>query len=493
MKRYIFNIIVSFFTVYSFGQTPIEILSAQELIYNQTQGDYQLCKGNVKFKQGTVFMDCDSAKFYDKENKIEAFGSIRILQRDTLDLRGEFLTYDGDNRLATISKNVTLSDGKMILSTESLLYNLIDKKGNYSSGGHIVNGDDNLYSRRGTYLSRTKDLFFRDTVRLINPDYTMESDTLQYNILSKTATFLGPTYIFSDENTIFCNYGWYNTQTETSQFSQGAYIESNNSRLDADSMVYFRISGLGEAFGDIQFEDSVEKISIFGQYASYQRLSNKTLISGEPMAIKKMSGDTLFLKADTFIDYIDSMQHRLLSAFSNVRLYKSDIQSYSDSLCYNFSDSSIGFYEKPILWSGNNQLTGDTIFIFTNDSVVEFMDIRGSAFTIEEDINGLYNQVSGRHMKVYFKAGELKTIDVQGNAQSIYFALEDSTQYTGVNDVYCGDMRISMNKKNVRTIKFMTQPKSIFYPLEKFPKTKYRIPGFKWEIDLKPKKPNFIN
>ena len=69
------------------------------------------------------------------------------------------------------------------------------KRGIIHPVGTLINGDDNLYSRRGTYLSRTKDLFFRDTVRLINPDYTMESDTLQYNILSKTATFLG-TYLY---------------------------------------------------------------------------------------------------------------------------------------------------------------------------------------------------------------------------------------------------------------------------------------------------------
>ena len=116
------------------GQTKIEILSADELIYDQKIGDYQLCKGNVQFKQGNMFMDCDSARFYDKVNKIEAFGDIYIRQQDTLDLHGEYLEYNGDTRLALIRKDVVLSDGKMILSTEQLNYDMVNHIGYDASG-----------------------------------------------------------------------------------------------------------------------------------------------------------------------------------------------------------------------------------------------------------------------------------------------------------------------------------------------------------------------
>ena len=99
---------------------------------------------------------------------------------------------------------------------------------------------------------------------------------------------INPSYIFSDENTIFCNYGWYNTQTETSQFSQGAYIEGKSNRLLADSMIYQRLLGFGEAFGNIHFTDTSEKMSIFGQYGKYLRFQKETLITGNPRAIKNI-------------------------------------------------------------------------------------------------------------------------------------------------------------------------------------------------------------
>ena len=477
-----------------FGQTKIEILSADQLVYDQNIGDYQLCKGNVQFKQGNMFMDCDSARFYDKVNKIEAFGDIYIRQQDTLDLHGDYLEYNGDSRLATIKKDVILSDGNMTLKTQQLNYDMINKVGYYSSGGHIDNGEDQLYSIRGTYFSRSKDVHFRDSVRLNNPDYIMVSDTLQYNTISKTATFLGPTYIYSEENTIFCNYGWYNTKTETSQFSQGACIEGKSNRLLADSMVYERLLGFGEAFGNIHFTDTSEKMSIFGQYGRYLRLQKETLITGNPQAIKNIDGDSLFFKADTFIDYADTVnsQKRLLVAFHSVRMYKSDIQAYSDSLAYNFSDSSVGFFQEPVLWTDSNQITGDTVIVFRNKLGIKYMDVIDKGLVIEKDRNGLFNQISGRYIKANFDEGRLDNIFVDGNAQSIYYALEDSTKYSGVNEVFCGNMMINLDSNRVRTIKFMDQPKAIFYPLEKFPETKSKVPGFNWKNALKPQKIDFL-
>ena len=225
-------------TQVSSGQTKIEILSTDELVYNQERGRYQICRGSVRFKQDEMLMDCDSAYFYEEVNRIEAFGKIYIRQKDTLDLWGGYLEYDGETRLAKVSKDVKLSDGKMVLTTQQLNYDMVDKVGYYTTGGTTVNGEDTLYSQRGTYFSRSKELFFKDSVKLSNPEYTMDSDTLKYNTVSKLATFLGPTYIRSEENTIYCQYGWYNTGTNISQFSQGASIQGESNKLIADSMMY---------------------------------------------------------------------------------------------------------------------------------------------------------------------------------------------------------------------------------------------------------------
>ncbi|NNJ56483.1 MAG: hypothetical protein HKP14_10135 [Bacteroidia bacterium] len=475
-------------------KTKIEILSSDELVYDQAKGRYQMCRGNVRFKQGSMLMDCDSARFYEDINKIEAFSKIYIRQRDTLDLWGDYLEYDGDARLAKVSKNVRLSDGKMRLQTDQLNYDMVDKIGYYTTGGNIQNGEDKLYSKRGTYYSRSKEFFFKDSVKLTNPEYVMTSDTLSYNTVSKIAYFYGPTYITSEENTIYCQYGWYNTDKEISQFSQGAYIEGKDNKLVADSMMYYRNTGLGEAFGNIKLVDTLEKITITGQYGSYDRFKKSTLITGDPIAIKNIDGDSLYLRADTLIDASDTSKVRTLTAYRDVKLYKNDMQSFSDSLIYNFTDSTIEFYIDPVLWTDSNQITGDTIIVFRNSQGIDKLKAYNNAFIIEKDPNGFYNQIAGKKLDAFFTNGKIRRVDIEGNGQSVYYAKEDTLKYSGVNDVLCGSMVIYIDTlSKVRTITFLKQPKAVFYPLERFPLEKSRLPGFSWRSIIRPKIADFIN
>jgi lipopolysaccharide export system protein LptA len=473
-------------------KTKIEILSADELVYNQQIGRYQICRGNVKFKQGGVLMDCDSARFYDEVNRIEAFGNIYIRQKDTMDLWGDYLEYDGDLRIAKVSQNVRLSDGTMKLKTDQITYDMIDKVGYYTTGGHINNGEDRLYSKRGTYYSRSKDFFFKDSVTLHNKDYVMTSDTLSYNTESKVARFYGPTYIVSEENTIFCNYGWYDTNNEISQFSKGAYIVGKENRLDADSMMYFRNTGFGEGFGNIKLTDTVQNITITGEYGNYNRFDKVTLVTGNPIAIKKMDDDSLYLKADTLVDLKDTSGSRTLTAYRDVKVYKSDLQAVSDSLVYNFTDSTIYLYTEPILWTDSNQITGDTIVVFRGSTGLEKLKAFNNGFVAEKDVNGFFNQISGKTLDAFFSEGKLSRIDVNGNGQSVYYAMEDSATYSGVNDVICGKMSIYIDSlTEVRTITFYNQPKATFYPLEKFPSSKSRLEGLEWRTMHRPKKGDF--
>ena len=475
------------------GKTKIEIIGADELVYDQEIGRYQMCRGNVRFKQGNVYMDCDSARFYEDINKIEAFSNIYIRQKDTLNLWGDFLEYDGDIRQAKVSQNVRLTDGKMKLTTKEINYDLVDKIGYYTTGGNIVNGEDKLYSEKGTYYSRNKEFFFKDSVKLTNPEYTMTSDTLKYNTVTKVATFLGPTYINSEENVIFCNYGWYNTDKDISQFSKGAYIEGKQNKLFADSMMYFRNTGFGEAFGNLKLIDTVEQITITGEYGNYQRFTKTTLITGNPQALKLMDDDSFYLKADTLIDLADTTADRRLLAYRNVQLYKFDLQAVSDSLEYNFTDSTIGFYQNPILWTDSNQITGDTIIVFRNSEGISKVQAYNNGFIAEKDPNGFYNQISGKTLDAFFIADKINRIEVNGSGQSVYYAKEDSLQYSGVNDVVCGNMIIYIDTSNqVRTISFLDQPRATFYPLESFPVGKSRLPGFDWKALRRPKLVDFI-
>lgn len=438
-------------------------------------------------------MDCDSAWFYEEVNRIEAYGNIYIRQKDSFNLWGNYVEYDGDERIARVEENVRLTDKKMNLRTERLDYDLNNKSAYYVTGGDIDNGEDQLYSIVGTYYSRSKEFHFQEQVVLVNPEYKMTSDTLHYNTVTKIAHFFGPTYITSEENTIFCNYGWYNTKLNTSQFSKGAYIQGENNKLVADSMVYNRNTGYGEAYRNLVLTDTLEDIIIYGEYGNYERHIKKTLISGNPVAIKRIDDDDMYLRADTMVDVYDSTgDKRSLLAFHKVKVFKSDLQSSSDSMVYNFTDSTISFYVNPIVWTDSSQITGDTILVFRGTEGIEKIKAFNNGFLIERDVNGYFNQISGKTIDAFFKSGQLDQIHVDGNGQSVYYAMSDSVNYSGVNDIICGKMIIYMDSsKQVESITYLSRPKATFYPLDQFPTSKSRLPGFKWLGDTRPQKNHF--
>lgn len=474
------------------AQESIELIGAEVSEYDAAMVDAERLIGNVRFRQNNVYMDCDSAWFYHAENKIEAFGHIYIRQQDTLNLWGEYLLYNGDTKQAMVSKNVRMTDREMTLTTPQIHYDLTNKTAYYTSGGHIDNGKDRLYSRKGHYFSRSKEFHFKDSVRLVNPEYTMSSDTLWYNTISRKATFWGPTYINSEENSIFCRYGWYNTLKNTSEFSKGAWIAGKENKLWADSMLYNRNTGEGRAFRNILLMDTVEKVRIAGENGKYMRHLKTTWISGNPVAMKQLEDDTLYMIADTLMDLTDTATlSRSLSAYHQTQLYKRDMQGICDSLSYALSDSVIRMFYNPIIWNEQNQVSGDTLIIYRRNNRLDKLDVRQKAFVIMKDSLEYFNQVKGRNMTAFFEQNKIHHIDVFGNGQSIYYAREDDGSYTGVNEISCADMRIHTDSGKVNNIRFYTQPEGTFYPLDEFPEDNAQLPDFKWLEMLKPQYEQF--
>ncbi|MDZ7636266.1 MAG: OstA-like protein [Bacteroidales bacterium] len=145
--------------------------------------------GNVSLKHNDLLMDCDSAWYYDDTNQVFAFSRIHIWQGDTIHIWGQYLTYNGDTGKAVMTDSVVLADNEMRLFTEKIDYDVNTQVAIYDNGGRILNGDNTLTSIVGIYYSNQKMLHFRDSVRIVNPDYVMRADTMRYNTADEIVWF----------------------------------------------------------------------------------------------------------------------------------------------------------------------------------------------------------------------------------------------------------------------------------------------------------------
>ena len=162
--------------------------------------------------------------------------------------------------------HVILKKDSLLLKTDSLDYDLGNNIGYYFNNGVTVNGEDTLKSVFGYYYADDNEFFFKKNVKVINPRFKIISDTLMHNTKTKITYFIGPTDIISDSNFIYCENGWYNHNNNISQFNKNAYLKNKEQKLQGDSLYYNRNLGIGKAFKNVTFTDSIQNIMLKGNY-----------------------------------------------------------------------------------------------------------------------------------------------------------------------------------------------------------------------------------
>ncbi len=472
-------------------QTParIKIIQADELRFERRAGrDIRRLVGNVVLEHEEVRMYCDSANMTEIENSFEAFSNVKVNSGDTLFLYGDYLKYNGNIRLAEIFYNVRLLDDKTTLTTNQLNYNRNTGIAYYEQSGKVVDKQNELTSLRGYYMTSEKRVHFRKDVVLINPEYVMNSDTLVYHTKTGVANFFGPTTIEADETYIYCENGWYDTQNDKSQFNKNANIKNGEHDIRGDSLYYDRSIEAAKAFENVVIVDTVQNIILRGNYAEYYKNLGHTFITKTPLAIFIDKNDSLYLHSDTIRAIFNEDQEiELIKSYNKVKFYKSDLQGMCDSLIYKMNDSLIVMYREPILWTGENQLSADSVHVKTNGETIETLTLYQSAFIVNRSDSLQFNQVRGRTMTGYFNEGELDYIIVSGNAETIYYVKEEDGNLIGINKAVGSRMRIELEDNNIKKIFYFEKPDGTMFPEADLAEPERILRGFNWFEDKRPK------
>jgi lipopolysaccharide export system protein LptA len=457
--------------------------------------DAQVLTGSVEFRHDSVYMYCDSANFYEKDNRFEAFDNVKMVQGDTLFLYGDYLDYDGNTQMARVRNlgktPVRMENRKTTLITDSLNYDRLYNVGYYFDGGTLMDEENVLTSDWGEYSPATKVSVFNYDVKLVNPKFTLTSDTLRYHTDTKVANILGPTDIVNEDNHIYSERGNYNTATGQAELLDRSVLRNGDKNLTGDSLFYDRDKGYGEAFRNILFTDTVQKACMTGDYGFYNELTGYAYATQKAVGIDYSQGDSLYLHGDTLQMYTyymdtDSM-YREMRAYHKVRFYRTDLQGVCDSLVFSSKDSVLTMYTDPILWNEQQQLIGEEILIYMNDSTIDWAHINGQALSVEELDSIHYNQVSGKEMKAFFLDGEVYQVDVNGSVRVVYYPMDskDSTlMFMNVSETSL----LNVYLKDRKMYKMMMSPKSngTLYPMEDLPKDKMRLDQFVWFDYIRP-------
>lgn len=493
MKASALFIILFLSQTFAFAQkaSRVEVLNADVFEFLKI-GSEQIkkLKGNCRFKQDNVLLYCDSALLYDLQNKVDAYGKVRIQQGDSLNLYGDFLFYDGNTKIASFKQNVRVYHNEMVLTTSTLDYDTKNRIATYLNKGKIVDKENVLTSQYGYYYANTADAYFKKDVVLTNPKYVLNSDTLKYNSKTRIATFLGPTTIVSKDDYLYAERGTYNTVTDIAQFTQNPLYKSGSQSLTGDFLYYDRTKGLGRATKNITFIDTAQQLILKGNKANYNRFTETSVVTDKAYVIVLVDNDSLYVSADTLRSFMDKeMKYRTLIAYHDVRAYKSDMQAKCDSIVYTYIDSTMRCYKEPTIWSQGAQMTADFITLELKNGDLHKMNMYNNAFLVMIDSldSTKFDQIRGKDMFGYFVNNELQKLDVQGNGQSIYYAKEEDGDYVGVNKAECSNMILRFKDNKVQKVSFLVKPDATFFPLDQITEDELKLKGFSWRDAIKPK------
>lgn len=479
------------------AQEYLELLEGPSDIQCNQAKDVCILTGNVQFVYGENTLFCDSAVFYQKRNKMRAYGHVHIRKGAFTNLFADSLWFDGNTEIGFLFGHVRARDQEYKLTTDSLEYNTRLDRATYRHGGKVesIDGKETLTSVVGYFYPEKKDFFFKKNVEYRGEDLLLSSDTLQFSYLKNILSFGGYTRIETDSTFIFCNKGYYNTQTEEAELFENACIEKETQTIEGDTLLYQPKTKQYIGKGNVYVNDTVERFALRGDYLYKNDSIQLTYLTGHALAIQEK--DSLFIHADTLFTTLDSLNKVSgIKAYFGVRIFQKDMQGRCDSLTYSKADKKMEMFREPILWSSKGELKGDTIRLYLNDSLIEKAQLfRNATALFRLDTGTYYNQLAGKFMTAYFDdKNEVKRADIDNNAQTIYFP--ESTENTdtavvikrtGMNRLYASKLTVYLDSGEIVGVVYKEEPDGKFYPMNQINEGESRVPGFEWKGFLRPK------
>jgi len=485
------------FCLIAFFFLPIFMIRAQEnnaleiLRADSLKGamGFERLLGSVRMKNQSTLIECDSAHFFRADNKAKLYGRVFIRsEEDSVTTRSAYAEYDGNTKLAKLRTNVVFTNMETTVYTDYLDY---DRAGNiayYYNDGRVVDSTNVLTSEKGRYEVNRERITFTDDVVLVNPDYTMKTNFLVYLTIPKTAETKGLTNLISkDGNTLDASKGsFYDTQAKNFRFFDGL-VESETSRVKADELLYRENEAYYEGKGDVRVLNKEREVEIFGDQGQYWEDRGYSLVHGKALVRRYFETDTLYMTADTLISQdheSDSLKYLL--AFSSIQLVKSQMSGIADSLSYNYSDSTIRLFQDPAIWDNRSQITADSMTFFIENEQLRKLFVKNKAFAVMTDTLVNFNQMKGRSMTGLFENGDLNTLDITGNGESLYYALEGDTLVQGVNKTLSATIKMSFAEGQLKKVNYGVKPEGKFIPVQDIGEEGGKLEGFVWRKEEKP-------
>ena len=461
----------------------------------------------VHIIHGSINLWCDKAIHYSTDKFIEAFGNVKMVQGDTIHMTSKYIEYSGKTLLAFASGEVVLKSPNSTVSSDTLYFDRTKQQAFYKSRGTVVkDSSGTITSKIGRYYMEAKKFQFVENVVMINEQATINTNFADFYEDTGHAYLFGPSTIVTEDSKTYCEKGFYDTENKIGYALKNARIDYDERIIEGDSLFFNNNTNFASATNNIKVTDTINKSIVKGHYAEVYRGEEKDslFITKRALAITLQENDSIYMHADR-LTVTGKPDHRIIMAYFNAKIYKSDISAKADSI---YSDQKTGLTKlinldrfapsdafstkkKPILWNVENQMTGDTIHLMSNPDTekLDSLLVFNNAFIISKDTvseNG-YNQINGMRLTGWFNdENTLKKVDIDKNAQSIFYARNELQELIGIDKAKSGSISMLFDNGDIEEYSRFNKIDGKMYPESQYPENEKFLKGFDWRNDERP-------
>lgn len=438
----------------------------------------------VYFEHEGIEVWCDMAHYYGEENFFKAYGNVRMKQGDTINMRSAYAEYNGNTKFAFASDKVVLTTPSNRLTTDSLFFDRNKQKSFYRSGGTVKDTASTITSIRGTYDMVKEKYAFRQNVVVTNPDYTIHTDFLDFYTENGHAYLYEPSTVETENGKVYCEKGFFDTRTNFGYFIKNSKVDYEQRTLYGDSIFFDQNRNFASATNNIKIIDTVNRTKVYGHYAEVYKQKDSIIITKNPWVASFQENDSIFIASDTMM-ITGKPEKRVVRAYPDARLYKSDLSGKADSIHSSQITGYTKMIDKPVLWSSNGQITGDTIMLISNlkTEKLDSLKVYNNSFMVQKDTIEGYNQVKGKELFGLFEDNKITEATFIKNAESLYYTRNDAGELIGIDKTLSSSLKMIFLDQEVTDIYYYNKASGDTYPETELPPNARVLKGMTWRGD----------
>lgn len=464
--------------------------------------------GNVYLIQDSTDLRANRATQFLDRDEILFEGNVEIA--DDLDtLNAEQVRYDSQTRVGRAEGDVRLADDEAELFSNSVTYFRSAKRAEFDEPVRLVEreGGAVLTSLRGTYFTGRKEALFEDDVRLVDSVTVLTSARGRYGTEDQRADFFDTVRLQHDQST----------------------------RLEADTLIHFRDTGVSRARGNVMVErfggrddaapddtaevaaDTTRRTLLFGGEVLHDEPARYSRVEIDPLLVRLQTDstgatDTLIVRAQLLeASQPDSLDGRppppggafqRLIARRDVRLLGPSLAAVADSAVFDRIEfdstrtepvrDEVRLFREPVGWLNARgsavvtEISGDSIRVTARDEAVDSVRVVGNTFAARPDsVLGRINQIRGRQMLALFADDSLRWMKVWPAAEAIYFRADEEDRLEGAVRFSADSLAFRFDGDDLQRVQGVRGIEGTYYDAGLVPNP-LRLDGFRYAPERRP-------